>query len=224
MAAPDRRDTRPVLVIGGPPTTNGDLHVGHVAGPYVGADVHVRYLRAAGRDVVFAACGDDYQPYVVTRAARLGTTPAELVARSWTLIKGTFEAMGIELDGFAPTDGGYRSTVYDFVNCLYAKGKFRTRTVRLPYSERTGKFLVEGLVGGDCPTCLADSRGGFCETCGHPIDLDGLIEPYSILDPDDEGTLREADILVFPLEEYRERLTAFPASRRAPWPPQPPPR
>ena len=90
--------------------------------------------------------------------------------------------MGIDLDGFSPTDDGYRSTVYDYVGRLYEMGKFRLRTVRLPYGERSRQFLVEGFVGGDCPTCLADSRGGFCEACGHPIDFDGLIEPYSILD------------------------------------------
>lgn len=219
MAAPDEGDARSVIVIGGPPTTNGDLHIGHVAGPYVAADVHVRYLRAAGRQVVFASGGDDSQTYVVTSAARLGTTPPELAARCWTLIKGTFEAMGVDVDGFAPTDDAYRANVYDYVNRLYAKGKFRMRTVRLPYSERTGKFLVEGLVGGDCPTCLADSRGGMCETCGFPIDFDALIEPYSILDPTDPVTFREADILVFPLEEYREQLLAFHAAKASTWRP-----
>jgi len=219
MTAPDDGSTRPVLVIAGPPTSNGDLHVGHVAGPYVGADVHVRYLRATGRNAVFASCTDDSQTYVVTSAARLGTTPGELVATSSPLIKSTFAAMGIELDGFSLTDDGYRSMVYAYVNRLYAKGKFRKRTVRLPYGERTGQFLVEGFVGGACPTCLADSRGGFCESCGHPIEFDALIEPRSILDPDDEITFRETDILVFPLEEYREQLTAYHASKAAEWRP-----
>src|ERR1700735_3073366 len=95
---------RPVVVIGGPPTSNGDLHIGHMAGPYVGADVHVRYLRAAGRDVVFASCTDDSQTYVVTSAARVGTTPQELAERSTAGIKSTFEAMGVDLDAFSPTD------------------------------------------------------------------------------------------------------------------------
>jgi methionyl-tRNA synthetase len=221
MAASDDRDTRPVLVIGGPPTSNGDLHVGHVAGPFVGADVHVRYLRAVGREAVFASGGDDSQTFVVTAAARLGTTPAELAAKSWGLIKGTFEAMGIALDGFAPTDDGYRSTVYDYVNRLYAKGKFRKRAVPLPYSEQTGKFLVEGLVGGDCPTCLADSRGGFCEACGHPIDFGMLLEPYSILDRTDQVSFRETEILVFPVEEYRDQLIAYYAEKTATWRPHP---
>jgi methionyl-tRNA synthetase len=221
MFASGHKDERPELVIIGPPTSNGDLHVGHVAGPCVGADVHVRYLRAAGRDVVFASGGDDSQTFVVTAAARLGTTPAELAATSWGLIKGTFEAMAIGLDGFAPTDDAYRAMVYDYVNRLHALGKFRKRAVPLPYSERTGKFLVEGFVGGTCPTCLADSRGGFCEACGHPIDFGELIDPYSIMDPADEVTFREAEILVFPVEEYRERLIAYYAAREASWRPHP---
>ncbi|MET7400235.1 class I tRNA ligase family protein [Dactylosporangium sp. NPDC005572] len=219
MTATDGSDGRPVLVIGGPPTTNGDLHIGHVAGPYVAADVYSRYLRATGRDVVYASGGDDSQTYVVTSAARLGTTPPELTVKSWALIKGTFEAMGIAVDGFAPTDDDYRSTVYNYVNRLYELGKFRLRTVRLPYSERTGTFLVEGLIGGDCPTCLADSRGGICETCGHPIDFDGLLDPWSLLDPSDEVTYRETEIMVFPLEEYREQLTAFHAAKASTWRP-----
>jgi methionyl-tRNA synthetase len=207
------------LVVCGPPTSNGDLHVGHVAGPYVGADVHVRYLRAVGRKAVFASCTDDSQTYVVTSAARLGTTPPELVAKCSALIPETFDAMGIELDGFSPTDDGYRSTVYDYVTRLYDMGKFRLRTVRLPYGERSGKFLVEGFIGGDCPTCLADSRGGFCEACGHPIDFDGLIEPYSILDRGERVTYREAEILVFPMEEYREQLLAFYEAKGSSWRP-----
>jgi methionyl-tRNA synthetase len=129
--------------------------------------------------------------------------------------------MGIELDGFAPTDDEYRSTVYNYVNRLSDLGKFRLRTVPLPYSERTGRFLVEGLVGGECPTCLADSRGGFCEACGHPIDFGRLLDPYSILDPTDPVTFREADLLVFPLEEYREQLIAYYADKVATWRPHP---
>jgi methionyl-tRNA synthetase len=210
---------RPALIIGGPPTTNGDMHIGHVAGPYVAADVYSRYLRATGREVLFASGGDDSQTYVFTTAARLGTTPAELAAKSWEQIKGTWQAMGIDVDGFAPTDDGYRSNVYNYVNRLYELGKLRMRKVRLPYSEAKRMFLVEGLVGGECPTCLADSRGGICEGCGHPVDFDALINPYSIMDRSDPVSYREAEIMVFPLEEYREQLIAFHKSKQASWRP-----
>jgi methionyl-tRNA synthetase len=213
------RAARPVVIIGGPPTSNGDLHIGHIAGPYLGADIHRRYLRAAGREAVFASCTDDSQTYLVTSAARAGLTPPALVKQSTDAIQRTFKAMGIELDGFSPTDDGYKELVYDYVNRLYDKGKLRLRKVRLPYSESKAEFLVEGFVGGGCPTCLADSRGGFCEGCGHPIDFDALIEPYSVLDPADEVTYRETEILVFPVEEYREQLVAYYEERGPAWRP-----
>ncbi|QXV57972.1 class I tRNA ligase family protein [Amycolatopsis sp. TNS106] len=212
-------DQRPVVIIGGPPTSNGDLHIGHIAGPYLGADVHRRYLRAAGREAVFASCTDDSQTYLVTSAARVGLTPPELVEQSTENIQRTFKAMGVEVDGFSPTDEGYKALVYDYVKRLYDKGKLRLRKVRLPYSESTSEFLVEGFVGGGCPTCLADSRGGFCEGCGHPIDFDALIEPYSVLDPADEVTYRETEIMVFPVSEYREQLLAYYEERGPAWRP-----
>lgn len=219
MTTAVRGDDRRSLVILGPPTSNGDLHIGHLAGPYIGADVHARYLRAVGRDVVLTSCTDDSQTYVVTSAARRGVTPPELVETCTEGIKSTLAAMGIAMDGFSATDDGYRSTVYDYVNRLYDLGKLRLRTVRLPYGERSGKFLVEGFVGGGCPTCLADSCGGFCEGCGHPIDFDALIEPYSILDRGEPVTYRETQILVFPVEEYRQALIEYYEAKAGTWRP-----
>ena len=219
MPAAAERDDRRTVVIAAPPTTNGDLHVGHLAGPYVGADVHVRYLRSVGRDAVLTSCSDDYQTFVVTTAARRGTTPQALVTESAAAIQETFATMGVDLDGFAPTDEGYRARLYDHVGRLHQAGEFELRTVVLPYSESRGEYLVEGYVGGDCPTCLADSRGGACEACGHPIDFGRLLEPYSIMDPSDPVTWRDAEILVFPLEKYRDRLAAYYADRPTSWRP-----
>ncbi|HEV2781551.1 MAG TPA: class I tRNA ligase family protein [Actinophytocola sp.] len=206
---------RRALVIDTPPTSNGDLHVGHLAGPFLAADVHARYLRARGRSVVFSTGTDDSQTYVLASARRAGRTPEELCGRSWHAIRRTLADMGISLDGFAPYDDRYRAAVLDFVNALHAKGKFRLRTVRLPYSERTGEFLVEGLVCGYCPICLVRSRGGLCESCGHPNNFDELLEPQSTMDTDDPVTVREAQILVLPMEEYRDRLTEFFLAREA---------
>jgi methionyl-tRNA synthetase len=117
--------------------------------------------------------------------------------------------MGISVDGFGPFDETYRATVLDYFRELHAAGKFRLKTVRLPYLERTGEFLVEGLVEGECPVCLATCRGGLCETCCHPNNFDELINPHSTVDPQDVPTYREATILVLPMEEYREQLTAY---------------
>jgi methionyl-tRNA synthetase len=208
------RSDRRTLIIGPPPTPNGDLHVGHIAGPYLAADVYARFLRAAGRPVLYATGTDDSQTYVVASARRRGITPEALCDASARDIQRSLLAMGISVDGFAPFDDGYRTAVLDFMRDLHAAGKFRTRTVRLPYSERQGEFLYEGLVCGECPVCLAESRGGLCETCGHPNNFDELIDPRSTVDPADTVTLREATILVLPLEEYRARLIAYYESRQ----------
>ncbi|WP_327415045.1 class I tRNA ligase family protein [Streptomyces sp. NBC_01233] len=201
--------TRRTVIIAPPPTPNGDLHTGHLAGPYLAGDVHARYLRASGRPVIFTSGTDDSQTYVVSSAAKASLTPEELALRSATQIRATLEAAGISVDGFAPFDKGYRQTVIDFVTDLHNDGAFRLKTVRLPYVEATGEYLMEGLVAGDCPVCLVESRGGLCESCGHPNNFDELLRPRSTVDPGAVVTHREAQILVLPMEEYRDRLADY---------------
>ncbi|GGV93013.1 hypothetical protein GCM10010230_02730 [Streptomyces narbonensis] len=207
------------VIIAPPPTPNGNLHVGHIAGPYLAGDVYARYLRAIGRPVVFTTGTDDSQTYVVASAAKLRTTPQELCALSAKQIERTLEVMGISVDGFAPFDDGYRRTALDFLTALHATGKLRLRTGTFPYLESTGEFLMEGLVAGDCPVCLAESRGGLCEACGHPNNFSELINPRSTIDPTEPVAFREAEILVLPMEEYREQLTAYHQSQGAGWRP-----
>ncbi|MFI8341450.1 class I tRNA ligase family protein [Streptomyces sp. NPDC085639] len=201
--------TRRTVIIAPPPTPNGDLHTGHLAGPYLAGDVYARYLRASDRPVIFTSGTDDSQTYVVSSAARAGLTPEELALRSATQIRATLEAAGISVDGFAPFDKGYRQTVIDFVTDLHSDGAFRLKTVQLPYVEATGEYLMEGLVAGDCPVCLVESRGGLCESCGHPNNFDELLRPRSTVDPAAVVTHREAQILVLPMEEYRDRLADY---------------
>jgi len=210
---------RPVVIIAPPPTPNGDLHIGHMSGPYLAGDVYARYQRALGRQVIFTTGTDDSQTYVLASARRAGRTPGELAAASARDICRSLELMGISVDGFAPFDDGYRAAVREFVEPLHAAGKFRARTVTIPYAERTGEFLVEGLVAGECPHCLSESRGGLCETCGLPIDFGELIGPRSTVDPDEPLTSRDATVLVLPMEDYRDRLTAYYAERQPYWRP-----
>ena len=202
-------DDRPVLVLGPNPTPNGGMHLGHIAGPYLAGDVYARYQRARGRTVVFTTGTDDSQTFVVASARRLGVEPEELCRTSTELIREALSAIGISVDGFGPFDQTYQATVQDYFRALHAAGKFRLKTVRMPYSERTGEFLVEGLVEGECPVCLATSRGGLCETCCHPNNFDELLNPHSTIDPQDVPTFRETTILVLPMEEYREQLTSY---------------
>jgi methionyl-tRNA synthetase len=211
---------RRVVIVGPPPTPNGDLHIGHIAGPYMAADVHARYLRTIGRRVLYVTGTDDNQTYVVSTAARRGTTPEALAERSTRDMQRSLEAIGVVLDGFAPFDEGYRAAVLDFTTRLHAAGKLRLRTVRLPYDERCGQFLVEGLVEGGCPVCLAVSRGGLCESCGHPNNFDELVHAHSTMHPSHPVTTREARILVLPLEEYRDRISAFYETKQSTWRPR----
>ena len=202
-------DDRPVLVLGPNPTPNGGMHLGHIAGPYLAGDVYARYQRARGRSVVFSTGTDDSQTFVVASARRLGAEPEELCRTSTELIREALTAIGISFDGFGPFDQAYQETVLDYFRALHAAGKFRLKTVRMPYLERTGEFLVEGLVEGECPVCLATCRGGLCETCCHPNNFDELLNPRSTIDPSDIPTVRETTILVLPMEEYRDQLTAY---------------
>lgn len=207
------------IVVAATPTSNGDLHIGHMAGPYLAGDVYARYRRATGASVTYTTCTDDSQSYVVSTAHRLGTTPRALCATSTTAIQASLSAMGISMAGLPPIDEVYRHTVLEFVTALYEAGRFRTRTVRLPYATRSGTYLFDGLVTGTCPVCLAGSSGGVCEACGHPNNYDQLLDPRSTMDPDDPVSYRDAEILVLPMEEYRERLTAYFVERAGKWRP-----
>jgi methionyl-tRNA synthetase len=210
---------REVIVVAATPTPNGDLHVGHMAGPYLAGDVYARYRRATGASVTYTTCTDDSQSYVVSTAHRLGSTPARLAADSTAAIQRSLRAMGISVAGLPPIGEDYRRSVLDFVTALYEAGRFRPRTVRLPVATRSGTCLFDGLVTGTCPVCLAGSCGGACEACGHPNNFDELIDPRSTLDLSDPLSYRDIQILVLPMEEYRDRLTAYYAARAGRWRP-----
>ena len=136
---------RPAIIIAATPTPNGDLHVGHLAGPYLAGDVYARYLRALGRPVIYTTCTDDSQTYVVATAAKRATTPEALCRASTAAIENSLTAMGISMAGLPPIDDRYRQSVLSFVTRLYDTGRLRARTVRLPDAARSGAYLVDGL-------------------------------------------------------------------------------
>jgi len=196
------------LIISPAPTANGDLHLGHIAGPFLAADVYARYLRATGRQALLATGFQDTSTYVVTTAHRLGLTPEALVAQSGELIRTTLAAVGIEVDGYTGDESRFVKTVVTFMEELHAAGTFELRTMSFPYSPATDQYLVDGFARGSCPLCLAEGCAGLCESCGNPIAAGDLIDPRSTIDPDDPIERREVEILVLPLERYRERIRA----------------
>lgn len=197
---------RTTLIISPAPTANGDLHLGHIAGPFLASDVHARYLRATGRDALLATGFQDTSTYVPTTAHRLGTTPEALVARSAEQIESTLAAVGVDVDGFTGDEDRFVETVLGFMERLHAAGRFELRTMTFPYSPATGEYLVDGYARGGCPLCLADGCAGLCESCGHPVAAGDLIDPRSTLNPDDPVELREVQVLVLPMERYRRRI------------------
>ncbi|GAA3568767.1 class I tRNA ligase family protein [Streptomyces osmaniensis] len=213
------RSRRRAVVVAATPTPNGDLHIGHMAGPYLAGDVYSRYLAADGRDVIYTTCTDDSQTYVTTTARRLGVSAEQLCAESTAKIERSISAMGLAMEGLPPIDDRYRATVLEFFTRLHETDRLRERTVRLPYAQESGRYLYDGLMTGSCPVCLTGSAGGVCEGCGHPNNADELLGARSVLEPDSPVTTREVTILVLPMEEYRERLTSYFAERLGRWRP-----
>lgn len=207
------------LIIAPPPTPNGDLHVGHMAGPYLAGDIYARYLRLKGESVNYATGTDDSQTYVVTSAHKLNISPEELCHQSASDIRYTLKGWGVELDGYAPFDDGYKKMVYAFLTPLFEQGKFQLKTVKLPYSPQRETFMVESFVAGECPVCLSQTRGGLCESCGHPNNFDLLRNPTATLPPYEPLVYRETDILVFPVENYRYELEQYYATKKGSWRP-----
>src|SRR4030095_4756850 len=99
------------IVVAATPTSNGDLHVGHLSGPYLAGDIYARYMRANGRQVIYTTCTDDSQSYVLPTARRLGTTPEALRDSSTAAIDSSLQAIGVSMPGLPPIDGAYRETV-----------------------------------------------------------------------------------------------------------------
>jgi methionyl-tRNA synthetase len=196
------------VIISPAPTANGDLHLGHIAGPFLAADVHTRYARSQGREVLLGTGFQDTSTFVVTTAHRRGVRPAELVATSAAQIESTLLAIGIGVDGYTGDDDRFTKWVVDFIGRLHAVGRLETRTMTFPYSERTGQFLVDGFAAGNCPECLAEGCAGLCESCGHLVAAGELIDVRSTVDPTDPLVPREVDVLVLPVERYRDRLRA----------------
>jgi methionyl-tRNA synthetase len=210
--------SRTTIVICPFATPNGPLHIGHLAGPYLAGDVYARYLRANGHKVIFPTGTDENQTYVTTTALRRGVSEAQLVADSAAGVWESQQAAGISTDVFVPSGESYNRAILDFLMPLYEAGKLRVRETPLPYSVRDGRFLLDGMVVGDCPMCLVATCGGICETCGHPVDYAKMRGLRSTLD-DDRVELRSIPLLVLPMEEYREQLRTFHANRPYRWRP-----
>jgi methionyl-tRNA synthetase len=199
-----RLSDRPMFVFSTPPTPNGDLHVGHLSGPYLGADVFVRFQRMNGVEAYHLTGSDDYQSYVVRRARQEGRTPVEIANHYATEIRTTLELMDIPLDQYTITSESpaYSDGLRRFFSRIVAAG-ICPREGGALFDGSSGDYLYEADVDGRCPRCGSASGGNICEECGEPNACLDLIGPRSKLS---RSTPRQATIERYsvPVHEFHE--------------------
>lgn len=205
----ERFADRPVFVFSTPPTPNGDLHLGHLSGPYLGADVFVRFQRMNSVEAYHLTGSDDFQSYVVARAEQMNSEPQQVAAHYAVEIRKTLSLMDIEVDQFTVTgtDPVYREGLQDFFSRLVRSGAVQRQTDAALFDAETRKYLYEVDVGGSCPNCSAPTGGNICEECGEPNfchDIVNAKSSASVADPV-RGT---ADRFSLPLHNFRETVLA----------------
>ncbi len=169
------------LVTAALPYANGPVHIGHLAGVYVPADIYVRYLRLKKRPVLFVGGSDEHGVPVTIRARKEGITVQDVVDRYHYLIKDSFEKFGISFDVYSRTTSDiHHKFASDFFKKLYEEGKFVEQTSEQFYDEETKEFLTDRNIRGECPRCHAlGAYGDQCEKCGATLSPDELINPYN---------------------------------------------
>lgn len=206
-----------VLVTCAPPNPNGDLHLGHLSGPFLGADVLRRYLRARGADVAYVSYTDDESCYVPRRAREIGWEPKETALHFTRRIEQTLALADMLPDYYEHPhrEPGHDHMVHEGFHRLMAAGAIEKRELPTPYCERCEKFLYEADLRGLCRFCREPSDGTYCEDCGFPQDPGGLHEARCV-GCGDKPVLRTSPRLVVPLRRFAARLATFYAGRQFP--------
>jgi len=165
------------------PYANGPVHIGHLAGVYVPADIYVRYLRLKGEEVVFIGGSDEHGVPVTIRAKKEGCTPQDVVDRYHKIIKDSFQEFGISFDIYSRTTSAtHHKLASDFFRTLYDKGEFIEKESEQYYDEEAKQFLADRYIVGECPRCHAQGAyGDQCEKCGSALSPEELINPVSKL-------------------------------------------
>jgi methionyl-tRNA synthetase len=210
---------RPIFVFSSAPTPNGDLHLGHLSGPFFGADVFVRYQRMTGANAWHITGSDDFQSYVAAAARREGREPAETAAYYSDEILATLAMMDIEVHQYTATSraAGYPAALQAFFSRVAAAPAVTTRDMPGLFDGETGQYLYEAHVAGGCPTCGSDSGGNICEACREPNFCVDLVEPRATAS---EARPREGSITQYTLSLHElsadvaahHRLGKVPAS------------
>jgi len=200
-------DPKRYLVTAALPYANGPVHIGHLAGCYLPADIYVRYLRAQKRDVKFVGGSDEHGVPITIRALKEGITPQQVVDRYHALIKESMGQMGISFDIYSRTSNKvHHETASAFFKTLYDKGMFEEKETEQYYDESTQTFLADRYIIGTCPVCgNPNAYGDQCEKCGSSLSPEQLINPRSALS-DAVPVQKKTKHWYFPLQNYEPFL------------------
>ncbi len=202
------------------PYANGPVHIGHLAGVYVPADIYVRYLRLKGEEVLFVGGSDEHGVPVTQRARKEGITPQDVVDRYHNIIKESFREFGISFDVYSRTTSDvHHRFASDFFRKLYDEGKLVEQSTKQFYDEKTEKFLTDRDVVGECPYCHKQAYGNQCEEgCGRALEPTELINPRS-KETGETPVLRETKNWYLPLNEYQQWLKEWILKNHKEWRP-----
>ncbi len=192
------------------PYTNGPVHIGHLAGVYIPADIYVRYLRAKGKDVIYICGSDEHGVPITIRAKKEGVTPQQIVDKYHKIIKKSFEEFGISFDNYSRTSAKiHHQTASEFFKKLYDDGKFIEENSQQLYDAKANQFLADRFVIGTCPKCGNEhSYGDQCEQCGTSHNATDLINPKSAI-TGNTPTLKETKHWYLPLDQYQDWLNEW---------------
>ena len=202
------------------PYANGPVHIGHLAGVYIPADIYARYLRLKGEEVVFIGGSDEHGVPITLRAKKEGVTPQDIVDRFHGIIKQSFEDFGISFDIYSRTTS---STHYELASgifrTLYENGTFVEKTNEQYYDEEAGQFLADRYIMGTCPHCQNDKAyGDQCESCGTSLSPTDLIDPKSVISGS-SPVMRETKHWYLPLDKYEPFLRQWILEGHTEWKP-----
>ena len=189
------------------PYTNGPIHIGHLAGVYVPADIYARYLRLNGNDVAFVCGSDEHGVAIPMKAKKEGVTPKEIIDKYHGIIKKSFVDFGISFDNYSRTSAQiHHETAGNFFKTLYEQGDFLEEVTAQLYDEEAQQFLADRFVIGTCPKCgYEEAYGDQCENCGSSLNATDLINPKSTISGA-VPTLKKTKHWFLPLDRYEDFL------------------
>lgn len=192
------------------PYTNGPLHIGHLAGVYLPADIYVRFLRRKGKDVIFICGSDEHGVPITLRAKKEGISAQEVIDKYHLIIKECLKNFYISFDHFSRTSSSiHHKTVSDFFKHIYGRGIFIEKISKQYYDEKEGQFLADRYILGNCPHCNgANAFGDQCEKCGISLDPNDLIFPKSALSGS-SPILKDTKNWFLPLLDYEVFLKQY---------------